>query len=135
MRQKFYANKKNIDLASYYLGLNLPNTIALMRKTTFPKTVPVIDMVSEINFPDSVSAARWRACHRQFVEAQPNRQGITAYRCGHFIFRDNPLLAIGAIVKAYTGVVGREQGYEIMRRYLSYSLDAANEEKKRAVHQ
>lgn len=129
-RKRVYATMKNINVAAYYMGLNLPNTVELMRKTPFPAAIPVIDLVSEINFPDSLSAARWRVCHRQFVDARPDkREGITAYGCGHFIFRDNPFLAISAIVKAYTGSVGREQGYEIMTRFLSYSLEEANHKK------
>jgi len=71
-----------------------------------------------------------RDCHRQFATAQPNRQGITAYGCGHFIFRDNPPLAISAIVKAYTGVVSKEQGDAIRERFVSYSPDAINEARK-----
>jgi pimeloyl-ACP methyl ester carboxylesterase len=103
IRKRAYDTMKNINLANYYSGLNLPITVELMRKTPFPSNIPVIDLVSEHNFPDSVSAARWADCHRQFAAAQPNRQGITAYGCGHFIFRDNPPLAINAIVKAYVG--------------------------------
>ncbi|WP_188937905.1 alpha/beta fold hydrolase [Puia dinghuensis] len=133
LRKKAYATKENIELPGYYMGLNLRNTVELMRRTPFPASVPVIDLVSEINFPDSVSAARWRVCHRQFVQAQPNRQGITAYGCGHFIFRDNPPLAISAIVKAYVGTLGRDRGDETMKRFLSYSLEGANDEKRREV--
>jgi len=130
LRKGVYATMKNINLAEYYMGLNLPNTVALMRKTPFPSTIPVIDLVSQKNFSDSTWAARWRDCHRQFVTGQFDRQGITAYGCGHFIFRDNPLLAISAIVKAYTGTQDREQRDAIMNRYLAYSLNAINVEKK-----
>lgn len=37
---------------------------------------------------------------------------------------------MSAIVKAYAGVVGKVQGYEIMERYLSYSLGEANTGKR-----
>ena len=117
--------------------LNLESTVEIMRKFTFPATIPVLlDLVAENipPFPDSAGAARWRACHRQFADAQLNRQGITAYGCAHFIFRDNPPLAISAIVKAYTGTVGRGQGDAIMNRFLSYSLEIINEERNRVVH-
>ena len=117
---------KNRSFSSYYQQLNLKNTIELMRKTPFPTTIPVIDLVSEFNFPDSVSSARWRDCHRQFAAAQPNREGIFAYGCGHIIFQDNPLLVIGAIIKAYQGTLGKEQGDGIMKRFLSYSIEASN---------
>jgi hypothetical protein len=78
-------------------------------------------------------SARWRDSHRQFAEAAPNRQGITAHGCGHVIFRDNPYLVVSAIVKAYVGVVDKGQGYEIMRRYLDYSLGEGND-KRMVIH-
>jgi len=136
LRKKMYANMKNINWPDYYMALNLPNTVQLMRKTPFPAAIPVIDLVADKvpPFPDSAGADRWRACHRQFANAEPNRQGITAYGCAHFIFKDNPALAISAIVKAYTGTQGREQGDAIMTRFLSWSLNAINEEKMMAVH-
>ena len=124
---------KNQNLAYYYQSLNLRNTVELMKKTPFPATIPVIDLVSETNFPDSVRAARWRLCHRQFADAQPNREGITAYGCGHVIFNDNPSLVINAIVKAYAGNLGKEQSNEIMKRFLSYSLEEVNRDRKREV--
>lgn len=126
LRKTHYATLKHYDLAEYYMGLDLPNTVALMRRTPFPASVPVIDLVSEKNFPIPAWAARWKDCHRQFAMAEPDREGITAYGCGHFIFRDNPPLAINAIVKAYTGAVDRQQGYEIMKRFLSYSFEEVN---------
>ena len=114
---------KSGGLANYYAGMSLQSAVELLRKIPFPATIPVIDFVSEKNFPDSISHNRWTICHRQFAAAEPNRQGITAYGCGHFIFRDNPPLVISAIVKAYIGTLGREQGYEIMKRFLSYRLE------------
>ena len=131
LRKDYWANNKPTNnWADYYAGLNLANTVTLLRKSPFPTTIPVIDLVAEKNFPDSISAARWRDCHRQFATAQPNRQGITAYGCGHFIFRDNPPLAISAIVKAYTGTLGKEQGDAIRERFVSYSPEAINEQRK-----
>ena len=132
VRKHLYASMKDFSWANYYLGLTLPNTVAVMRKTPFPATIPVIDLVSEINFPIPAWSARWADCHRQFVAAEPKyREGITAYGCGHFIYKDNLPLALGAIVKAYTGVVDAAHRDEIMRRYISYSIDAANEAKKK----
>lgn len=134
-RRRTAATRKNQNLAQYYQSLNHQNTVELMRKSPFPATIPVIDLVAENvpPFPDSAGAIRWKACHRQFADAQPNRQGITAYGCAHFIFRDNPPLAISAIVKAYAGTLGKEQRDEIMKRFLSYSVEAANDEKRREV--
>ncbi|HWB91110.1 MAG TPA: alpha/beta fold hydrolase [Puia sp.] len=119
LRRRLYATVKNINWAEYYMGLNLPSTVQLMRKTPFPTTIPAIELVSEINFHDSAWAARWRDCHREFAAAAPNREDITAHKCGHFIFRDNPPLAIGTIVKAYAGAQSKERRNEIMKRYAS----------------
>ena len=105
-RRRNSAAAKKANLAMYYQSLNLQNTIEIMRKAPFPATIPVIDLVSEKNFPDSAYAARWRLCHKQFAEAQPNREGIVAYGSGHLIFIDKPALVIRAIVKAYSGRVG-----------------------------
>ncbi|HTI08537.1 MAG TPA: alpha/beta fold hydrolase, partial [Puia sp.] len=109
LRRKYWDTTKSKDLASYYQSLNLPNTVALMRKMPFPASIPVIDLVAGTAPPvqvfDSAKEARWRDCHKQFADAEPNRQGITAHGCGHFIFRDNPLLATSAIVKAYVGTL------------------------------
>jgi len=121
---------KSRGLAIFYQQLNLQNTIDLMRKTPFPPTVPAIDLVSQFNFPDSLYSARWRECHRQFAAAQPNREGIFANECGHIIFRDNPLLVISAIVKAYAGTLNREQNDEMIKRLLSYNLVAANDARR-----
>jgi pimeloyl-ACP methyl ester carboxylesterase len=107
-RRRDAAAIKSKSLAVYYQQLNLENNVALMRKTPFPANIPVIDLLSEKNFPDSAMHARWAACHREFVAAQPNREAIFAAGCGHVIFRDNPMLVINAIVKAYKGALGRE---------------------------
>jgi len=133
LRKELFAAQKDTNWANYYPTMNLPNTVALMRKTPFPANIPAIELVSEINFPDSTWARRWRECHRQFAAAEPNREDITAYGCGHFIFRDNPPLAISAIVKAYAGAQPKAEADEVMKRYLSYSLEAFDEIKKKKV--
>lgn len=129
-RRRDSARLWNAGPAVYYQSLNLRNTVELLRRTPFPSRVPVIDLVSETNFGDSVLSARWRDVHRQFVEAARNREGITAHGCGHVIFRYNPYLVVSAIVKAYTGAVGKERGYEIMKRYLDYSLEEGNDKRR-----
>lgn len=130
-------NKPTNNWADYYAGLSLASTVELMKRTPFPATIPVIDMVAENMppFPDSAGPVRWKACHTQFADAQPNRKGIIAYGCGHIIFKDNPALVISAIVKAYAGAPGIKQGDAIMNRYLSYSIEAFNEERKRQARQ
>lgn len=125
------AKTRSQSLAYYYQSLNLGNIVGLLKKSPFPATVPVIDLVADNvpPFPDSAGAARWKACHRQFADAQPNRVGIVALGCAHFIFRDNPLLALSAVVKAYGETVGKEERAEILGRFLDYNIEALNKKK------
>jgi hypothetical protein len=78
-------------------------------------------------FPDSAGAVRWKDCHRKFADAEPTREGITANGCAHFIFRDNPLLSITAIVKAYAGSLQIQQRDEVMNRFVSFNLQEVND--------
>jgi hypothetical protein len=66
------------------------------------------------------------------VNAQANREGITAYGTGHYIYRDNPPLVIDSVVKAYIGIVDRQKAFDIMRREVDYAIEAANERGQRA---
>jgi len=110
------------NLGAYYQSANLPNTVALMRSVTVPSTIPVIDLVSEYPpFSDSGDIARWKDCHKEFVAAQPNREGITAYGTRHYIFRDNPPLVIHAIAKAYGEGVGEPLASTIAKRDQAYA--------------
>jgi hypothetical protein len=115
-------------LGAFYQSESLPATIEILRRTDFPSSIPVIDLVSEHPpFAKSEDIERWKDCHRQFVHAQPNRQGITAYGTGHYIYRDNPPLVAAAVVKAYVGIVGQQDAFAIMKRDLDYAIEAANE--------
>ena len=112
---------------AFYQSENLPATIEILRRTNFPSSIPVIDLVSEHPpFATSEDIDRWKDCHRQFVNAQPNRQGIIAYGTGHYIYRDNPPLVIAAVVKAYVGIVDQQDAFVIMKRDLDFAIEAAN---------
>lgn len=113
---------------SFYQSENLPDTVTLVRERPFPLTIPVIDIVSEFPpFSSENDISRWKNCHRQFANAQPNRQAITAHGTGHYIYRDNPPLVIDSVVKAYTGIVDRKAAFDILRREVDYAIEAANE--------
>lgn len=119
---------KTENPGTYYQAVNLPKTVALMRGVTFPSTIPVIDLVSEHPpFSDSGDITRWKACRRQFVAGQPNREGITAYGTTHYIFRDNPPLVIHAIGRAYAGAVGEPEASAIAERDQAYAENHAKE--------
>jgi pimeloyl-ACP methyl ester carboxylesterase len=117
---------------SFYQSENLPKTIEIVRERPFPASVPVIDLVSDSPpFSSDKDISRWKNCHRQFVDAQANRQGITAYGTGHYIYKDNPPLVINSVVKAYVGIVDRQKALDIMRREVDYAIETANESGRR----
>jgi pimeloyl-ACP methyl ester carboxylesterase len=117
---------------AFYQSENLPKTIEIVRERPFPSSIPVIDLVSEFPpFSSDKDIFRWKNCHRQFVNAQANRQGITAYGTGHYIYKDNPPLVIDSVVKAYIGIVDRQKAFDIMRREVDYAIEAANERGQR----
>ena len=84
----------------------------------------MIDLVSDHPpFTDSAAIADWKHCHRAFVAAAANREGITAWGCGHYIFKDNLLLVIATITKAYTNVVNKNRRKEINERIVNYAIE------------
>ena len=120
------------NLGRYYQAANLPTTVAIVGRVSFPPTIPVIDLVSEHPpFSDSGDIVRWKNCHTQFAAAQPNRESITAYGSTHYIFKDNPPLVIHAVAKAYAGAVGEPEARVIAERDLAYAIVAVNEMKRR----
>jgi len=115
------------SLGSYYQSKNLPKTVAIVRAQAFPTSIPVIDLVSDHPpFSSDADISRWKDCHRAFVRTAPNRLGITAYGTGHYIYRDNPLLVIQAIVKSYAGVIDGKTARQILARNIDYSIEAVN---------
>ena len=89
----------------YYIYSDLRSTADIMRETTFPLHIPVIDIVAERTpFDGTPDDERWKNCHQQFVMASPNRKGIIAYGSGHYVFREKPDLVFDAIVKVYLNI-------------------------------
>ncbi|UOG73129.1 alpha/beta fold hydrolase [Hymenobacter tibetensis] len=126
------AKNKVENRGRYYQTSNYAATVKVMRKVSFPASIPVIDLVAEAPFsPKPEEAARWRTCHKEFTAASPNRESITAYGCGHYIFLDNPALVVSAIAKAYGNTRGQQKNADLLKRSLAYSLESNNELKKR----
>jgi len=115
------------DLGNYYQTKNLPKTVEAVRAAPFPRSVPVIDLVSEHPpFSDPADVDRWRTCHRGFVDASGNREGLIASGTGHYIYRDNPDLVVKVIVKAYADAVDRQAALHVLKRELDRSIEEAN---------
>jgi pimeloyl-ACP methyl ester carboxylesterase len=125
-------NLKRTNPGRYYIYVNYPDTVRIMRKTPFPASIPVVDLVSESPpFSDAEDKARWQACHKQFAAARPNRAGIVAYGSGHYIFQENPSLVVESIVKIYSSLLGEPQRSQMLERGLAYAVTAANESYRR----
>ena len=113
------------------------NADTALKSLPFPHSVAVIDLVAEHSpFENRPGKGSWKDCHDKFVAEAPNRIGITAYGCGHYIFQDNPALAINVIAEAYSKVVSKDRAADIARRGLRYAVEGANQLKKQdADHQ
>lgn len=124
---------KSKHLGMYYLGINFANSVRLMWETNYPKTVPAIDIVSPIQRHHTDD--EWELLiktHEDFVKAESNRSGITAYGSGHYIFNDNPGLILNAIVKAYVNILDNEdKKLEILSKSVDKSIELFIEEKKK----
>jgi pimeloyl-ACP methyl ester carboxylesterase len=119
-------------LGQYYQSANLQQTVDVMRANAFPLSIPAIDLVSEHPpFTNESDVARWRSCHRQFTDAAPNREAITAFGTGHYIYRDNPALVVNTIVHSYASAALPAVRAKILERGLRYAMSAANDASKR----
>ncbi len=126
-------NEKNLGI--YYLKSNYPETVKIMRKTVFPVTIPVIDLIAGIPFTWMTEEEwqEWQISHENFVDALSNRKGITAYGSSHYIFKDNPALIINTIVKAYSETLDEEQRCDILKQALDNTIELSIEAKKREM--
>jgi pimeloyl-ACP methyl ester carboxylesterase len=119
----------------YYLALDFEDIISIMRRTPFPRDIPLLDIVAEqTQFDGTPDAERWHACHRKFVAASPQRRGLTAYGSGHYVFISNPELVIAAIVARYSRVADPAHRLEVLNRAAEYGVDAANSARRREVN-
>lgn len=122
------ANWKKNNKAVYFMSATIIEAVKIMSKIAIPQNIPVIDFVSE--FPSEKTpelVARWKECHKQYVEKNPNVTGIIARACHHGIWRDNPPLIITAISNIYANA--SKQKAAIQERIIHYNMQASNDEK------
>ncbi|MEM6804500.1 MAG: alpha/beta fold hydrolase, partial [Bacteroidota bacterium] len=120
---------KGISLGVYYECLALEQTVRNVRKLSFPDHIPIIDLVAEHppEFSLESDRDRWKAHHQKFADASPNRKGIMAYDCRHYLHYDNPALLINSIVALYTEVNPQIDHSQILTKSLEYNTQRANE--------
>lgn len=100
--QKETMELKKKNIAFYYMAINLAETSKLMSDISIPKNIPIIDLVDGISFHETrKKTERWIECHKMFVDSHPKSIGITAIGCGHYIWLDNPSLAVSVIARSY----------------------------------
>ena len=126
---------KEKNLGRYYLGINFANTLRLMWKVDYPKTIPTIDIVSPIQRHHTDD--EWKLLiktHEDFVKEESNRIGIIAYGSGHYIFKDNRGLVLIAIVMAYTSTLDDDdKRLEILSKSVDKSIELFIQEKKKEM--
>ncbi len=132
--QKYHSQKvyKSNGLGKYYETINFQNTVRLMRKTKFPFTVPVIDIIAGIPYHTKTKEQiiEFEKAHIDFVNSSPNRQLIKAIESAHDIKYDNPNLVINAIIKAYITTLDEKQKSVLLNKSLDNAIELANQTKK-----
>jgi len=114
---------KKQSLGVYYMTANFIETLKLMSNLSIPQNIPVVDFIDGISFfDDKEMIEHWKECHKQFVANHPKSIGITAFGCGHYIWRDNPSLIITTIVKSYAETMDEKQKTDIYNRALNYVI-------------
>jgi pimeloyl-ACP methyl ester carboxylesterase len=115
----------------YYQSADFSANINVARNSPFPTNIPVTDFVSEYPpFGDTNDIQDWKRCHQEFANGAPNRLGITAYGCGHYIYRDDPSLVVCAISKMYATAINGKETPEVLERLADYELVGINNMKK-----
>lgn len=120
-------NIKSQSEGLYYECLSNVETIEIMKSISFPAHIPVIDLVAENPpYQDEKENERWKLCHQEFIKDNPNRKGIIASNCRHYLHFDNPKLAVDAIVSLFIDASVESDMTAIFKRYLSYSNEYTN---------
>lgn len=128
------ARYRQQGMGRYFQAVDFDSTVALLRRTPFPTTIPVIDIVSEQGpVRDSVATARWRRCHSDFVASGAQREAIVAHATGHYIFRGAPELVVSAIIKAYARTQTGARRETVLSRGVAYGVNSIDAVKQREV--
>lgn len=129
-KQAQKSRKNNLGL--YYMTVNFGETLKLMSNISIPQNIPVVDFIDAISlYDDKEMAEYWKDCHKRFVDNHPKSVGITAYKCTHYIWFDNPSLIITTIAKSYVETLEEVQRNGVYKRALDYAIVSSNEVKKK----
>jgi len=122
--EEFLNKLKAEKTGLYYEIKNIDDSLELLRKTNFPSSVPVMDLVASNPynpFKNDDDKNRWIEGHQDFVNAQSNRALLTINNANHYAFKDNPNVVIYQIIKAYVSELETYTTKEILLRTLDFS--------------
>jgi len=128
--ESFLNQLKEQKLGTYYEIKNIDSTLEIMRKTNFPYSIPIIDLVASKPYNplnNQNDENRWIKSHRDFVNENSNRQILTINNASHYAFKDNPNVVINSIVKTYTSTLGELIDKEILLRSLDFNIKNGNQ--------
>ncbi len=125
-----FLNKLKADKIGLYFEIkNIKNSLKLLRKTNFPSTVPVIDLVAcnPYNpFKNEDDKNRWIEGHQDFEKEHPNRALITIINANHYAFKDNPNLIVHQVIKAYASTLEEASTINTLLKTLDFSSKISN---------
>jgi hypothetical protein len=128
--ESFLSQLKEQKIGLYYEIKNIDNTLEIMRETNFPSTIPLIDLVASQPYNPLKSEDdenRWIKSHKDFTNANSNRQSLIINNASHYAFKDNPNMVINSIVKTYTNTLGELVDKDILLRLLDFNIKNSNQ--------
>ncbi|MGD1841048.1 MAG: alpha/beta fold hydrolase [Thermonemataceae bacterium] len=124
---------KDSRIGMYYLLSTLVESKNIIAKTKIPQNIPVFDIEMGADFGSTKKdAERWHNCHKNFIESNPNVEGMRAANTGHYVWRDNPSLVINVISKYYAKYTNSKNSIAIYDRASDYAIEASNSTRKNA---
>tara|TARA_R110002126_G_scaffold290897_3_gene449402 strand:+ start:13360 stop:14271 length:912 start_codon:yes stop_codon:yes gene_type:complete len=126
---EFLKKLKEQKIGLYHEIKNIENSIQLLKKTNFPTSVPVIDLVASNPynpFKNEDDKSRWIKDHQDFVKDSPNRVLVTINNASHYAFKDNPNFIIYEVIKAYANTVEVSSTKDILLKTLDFSSKISN---------
>lgn len=117
------------DLGMYYLVKNYRETVKIMKDIEYPSKIPILNIYSENPFSDvsEYYTNRWIDLHKEMGDSKSNILNIPAYGSTHYIFRNNPILVINAIIKAYSNTINESEKCHILEKALDNSIELSIE--------
>ncbi|WP_033958472.1 alpha/beta fold hydrolase [Psychroserpens jangbogonensis] len=129
LSEEFLNKLKAEKIGLYNEIMNIESSIELLRKTNFPSSVPVIDLVASNPynpFKNEDDKNRWIDGHQDFVKYHQNRTLMMINNANHYAFKDNPNFIIYQIIRVYATSVEATKTKSMLLRTLDFSSYNSN---------